>query len=1110
MSNLSQIKTDSNWGSEAPKINQNFQNLNTDLEKVKSSTTKFKGYFTSESSLKSTFPSPKSGDTAWVGEPYPGKVYDVQSGQWHNTNTAPDTGSVDLNDYVNKTEFEENKQQQDEKFTELGNKTAGINYVTCDTAAGTAAKTITVTGLTALTTGIRLLVKMTNNNTSNNATLNINSLGAKPLYYDNVRASSDNSWEAGEVIDVYYDGTNFYSSNVQGGSSAGGNQILDWTTDVATTRLQIAQRKRKTGMIISYDNPEKGWENEQYIGTTLDDTAFKDDSNWKSFSIGSSDIGNNYLNGDLSMFIKNKLMKTDGAVIDTVSKEYVTNYLRVKKGETVIVITKIKNNANALSFYTKPNEESYVEGLNGLDAEHIPNFTSNITQSFVKIEYTPKQDGYIRVCFQDSFTLKFQDYLTYNPPTILTLSDYNEMLKEAELNTEINSLPEKYYQGYIDSNGFIISSSNQNDKIFFVFVPKGCKIEAVTAQKYCFVVFEDFIDNLFKQNLLFEQYENQLELIAKKNIYVGIAYNQTNGETFEGKKIPYVSIKGRLSQLEDSVNSKEDILLKNIDGVQDHSLPNLFDKTQIRTYDSEFANKVFEKIGRKTDTTGCYSNNIECKEGDWFTRSDFGTGIVVALDAQENILGDVANAAYQPTVQIKPSDPDKYDFSSIKYVVFVVMLDNLEDEKIVKAKYMPTGEGDYTTIPNLQIRQNNLPNGLEYYIKSKSGRYYSLMIDDSLETPTLKLVAQDGIPMSELPNDFPTFTTTGDFSEYYESLVLCPLDGIPVNYLYELTPSGLVKRYIKAKVNCPRILQENGEWYYYGVSGSLNTSSGKLNIYKANGETFQIVKENLGDSEGNVLEPHDCLVLSVSPLHYICQRYIPNTNTNVDGSTKVVTALHVEEVYDGKRVWIWKSEDYGELWNDSHYKGNNADYLHNNTISLDKDGNLCLNNKQANQMLIIKRTWDNSGHTGTIGEILWKIGGNSGNEGYDISTRIKPTSVQQWYESHDAIAHSDGTFTMYDNRSSGASRILEFGISTESKTLTSFKSYTYNSYGSRYQGSADKVSEGIYLVSWGSTRRSNAANAGIYNFNTNKAIFEIRFDATGSSAYRVYGIKKGE
>lgn len=129
MSNISQVKKESNWGDASTTINSNFQNLNTDLEKVKSSTTKFKGYFTSESSLKDKYPSPQSGDTAWVGEPYPGKVYDVQSGQWHNTNTAPDTGSVELNDYVNKTEFEENKQQQDKKLTELGTLKSSDSYL---------------------------------------------------------------------------------------------------------------------------------------------------------------------------------------------------------------------------------------------------------------------------------------------------------------------------------------------------------------------------------------------------------------------------------------------------------------------------------------------------------------------------------------------------------------------------------------------------------------------------------------------------------------------------------------------------------------------------------------------------------------------------------------------------------------------------------------------------------------------------------------------------------------------------------------------------------------------------------------------------------------------
>lgn len=274
MSNLSQILADSDWGKESARINQNFQNMNTDLEKVKSATTKFKGYFITEESLTDKIASPQIGDTAWVGEPYPGTVYDVQTdGQWHNTGKAPDTGSVDLQDYAKK-----------EELTELEGKVGGVGYVTCDTAAGTAAKVVTVTGLSSLTTGIRLLVKMAYNNTASNATLNINGLGAKPLSYNNERVSGNNAWEAGEIVDIYYDGTNFYSGNFQGGSGEGGNLILEWNTDAATTRKQVKLSKRKSLLQISYKDSNGNPVNEQYIGTTFTDTEWAKDSNWEQIA----------------------------------------------------------------------------------------------------------------------------------------------------------------------------------------------------------------------------------------------------------------------------------------------------------------------------------------------------------------------------------------------------------------------------------------------------------------------------------------------------------------------------------------------------------------------------------------------------------------------------------------------------------------------------------------------------------------------------------------------------------------------------------------------------------------------------------------------------------
>ena len=613
-------------------------------------------------------------------------------------------------------------------------------------------------------------------------------------------------------------------------------------------------------------------------------------------------------------------------------------------------------------------------------------------------------------------------------------------------------------------------------------------------------------------NSTLEDPEGRTEIVTDAEDKV-LAYRDSDGIRHEngmeveqfyqkGDKVEYAT----KSYVDTKPIDDSEIVLSKLDGVVDYSLENLFDRSKIRTYDSDFATKVFNAIGRKTGSTGCYSNNIPCKEGDWFTRNDFGTGIVVVLDENDNILGDVKNVAYKPTFQIKASEGQ--DFSKAVSVVMVVMLNALDTERIVNAKYVPTKEEDAIRIPKLKVGQENIELGITTYVKGSSGRYYSLNVEDLEGSPQISLVKLEGIPSSELPSDFPKFTISGNFSDYYKSLVLCPIEG-GTEYLLELGTNGLVSRYLKKKVNCPRLIKENGVQYYYGVDGYLNSSSGKLNIYKDKNETFELVKGNIGDSEGNNIEPHDCLVLSVNPLHIISQRYVGNQKTIVDGEEKMVTSLHVEEQYDGKRVWLWKSEDYPELWKDSHNKGDNQDYLHNNTICIDKDNNLVLNNKHANQILVISRTWSDDTHIGTIGDILWKIGGNrAGNYNYDVATRIKTTTQQQWFECHDAVVNSEGLYTLFDNKGSGASRIVEFNIDTENKAVKNFDSFTYQSYRGRFMGSVDKLADGIFLVSWGSFRSAGTPNIGIYDFKNGKKIFEMKMDSDSYSVYRVYGIRK--
>lgn len=101
-----------------------------------------------------------------------------------------------------------------------------IPYLTCGTAAGTAAKTTTlVTGTlpTTLTTGTRVAVKFTNSNSIANPTITIGSYGAIAIKRYGTTAPSTSavtSWNAGNVITLVYDGTYW--------------MMADWTTTNST------------------------------------------------------------------------------------------------------------------------------------------------------------------------------------------------------------------------------------------------------------------------------------------------------------------------------------------------------------------------------------------------------------------------------------------------------------------------------------------------------------------------------------------------------------------------------------------------------------------------------------------------------------------------------------------------------------------------------------------------------------------------------------------------------------------------------------------------------------------------------------------------------------
>lgn len=109
-----------------------------------------------------------------------------------------------------------------------------IHYATCSTAAGTAAKTVILDGFT-LTTGAVVHVKFNNTNTASNATLNVNSTGAKNIRMNNINVPPG-IMQANCTYSFVYDGTYWQLTGGGSGSVAtNGNTILNSNFNNLTT-----------------------------------------------------------------------------------------------------------------------------------------------------------------------------------------------------------------------------------------------------------------------------------------------------------------------------------------------------------------------------------------------------------------------------------------------------------------------------------------------------------------------------------------------------------------------------------------------------------------------------------------------------------------------------------------------------------------------------------------------------------------------------------------------------------------------------------------------------------------------------------------------------------
>jgi len=476
------------------------------------------------------------------------------------------------------------------------------------------------------------------------------------------------------------------------------------------------------------------------------------------------------------------------------------------------------------------------------------------------------------------------------------------------------------------------------------------------------------------------------------------------------------------------------VKLENVDGVSNHNTPNLLIADEMQKTFNDGTNSF-------TPPNEGYemSNPIECQAGDWFTRTGTATGMVVVTDENDKNGTRLFNAdgtTLGNTFQI----PE--DMTWVRYIRMAAEVGGATDGSIVicKGKEAFTGDnkGDYLTASKLRIEKKNLSKEVAY-IKSEDGtKYYELYVD-STGTLKTKEVDPDIIPESDYPTNWIPFTLRGSFEGYFDRMLL-------------LNRCGAIVIKAAGPTNYQPVQDDNGwgEFSYY------NVQDGRYVVM--DGSKIRIL-----DKDFNFLDLGNTPVSDIHDVHYISDSHLitlssatktvtvpgDSINRNITGS--LVTEYKRQSDGSWKNVGKFIATDYPQLCTDAYGDlGTLGDLTdnHQNTVTLDYDGNLIINQRNWDTWLKIRRV-ENPDGTVTLGSdtldyneaVIGRVGGrhNSGyldskrvlNDGFsftDIPAALNEVSDDaweewQWFHCHDVkywgmktIGDKQyPTYTLFDN-----------------------------------------------------------------------------------------------
>lgn len=407
-------------------------------------------------------------------------------------------------------------------------------------------------------------------------------------------------------------------------------------------------------------------------------------------------------------------------------------------------------------------------------------------------------------------------------------------------------------------------------------------------------------------------------------------------------------------------NTNGDIPLNILDGVTDHNTINLLVVTEIqKTFNDGVNNFTPPNAGYEL------SNRIECKAGDWFTRTGTATGMIIVTDANdknEKRLFAPDGSTLGSTFQIPANLTD------VRYVRMAVEATSAKAGKVAicrgKNAFIGEQKGDFLTIDKLRVSSSNMPKDLKY-LKTSNGDYYELYIDES--DFSLKIRKIDPSVITELPDDFPIYQYNGDFSKYFNSWV-----AMSNGYLMERNQNG-VTNFLKLAANA----------YYYAEFRKETTPGGELRyiamfpytsytglkgekgltIYN---KDFDVIDTNI--KVDATPDAHDFVYFDDN--HLIVCSYNGSKDITInhrgEAFTKLSQNICIQEIKKINGAWkeiaSFNTNDYPLLLTDGIHVKAPIITIHWNTVQLDYDGNIIVNMRDMNCFWKIKRTVDSEGN----------------------------------------------------------------------------------------------------------------------------------------------------